>query len=272
MKSNYYKIRSALKATEALSYLHSITSMVLTNDDLIELAHEGAIDCFVEAEGEHLCWLAPDFERQDLVIPKGLQKICNLGRGDLDTSFRTNEIFLRIYNPFDIALKDYPVNKSSIVLYGELDRSENKTGWSTTNKGFQQEREYVIFFSREELDVLAARLIHMQEGGDQAQELERLKAEVERLKAENAELISMGANTGVANDLLFTHVTENLRLAARVQQEFYDPARFDIEDPDSYPLKGKILDKLKEWGIDSDTTAKAIERVATPFSRDKAKK
>lgn len=72
------------------------------------------------------------------------------------------------------------------------------------------------------------------------------------------------------DELEFTHITPLLKIVAAVQQRYYG-ATFDEGDTDSYPAKNKIIDWVQaEFGIKSQMTAGAVERVATPFDRNKA--
>lgn len=111
------------------------------------------------------------------------------------------------------------------------------------------------------------------EGADE--ETEDAYREVERLQAENTELkeevgrLQADSKNGA---VLFGHESENLRLVEWAINEFYHPDKFDVNDPKTHPKQEYMLAEIMRVHGVTGVTAKAVERIATPFSRDRAKK
>lgn len=127
----------------------------------------------------------------------------------------------------------------------------------------------------ERVQIDNARLIHKSESRERSEEMEALKAEVERLQAENTELkeevgrLQADSKNGA---VLFGHESENLRLVEWAINEFYHPDKFDVNDPKTHPKQEYMLAEIMRVHGVTGVTAKAVERIATPFSRDRAKK
>lgn len=98
-------------------------------------------------------------------------------------------------------------------------------------------------------------------------EIEALKAEIEQLKAESR--CSLSGQGG--RELGFTYITSALEMVSAVQQRYYG-ANFDIGDKRSYPPKDDIVEwVMEQYGI-KKPTANAVERIATPFDRNRAER
>lgn len=104
------------------------------------------------------------------------------------------------------------------------------------------------------------------------EELSRLRVHIAALEKELADIKasndqSTASQASTSSRLSFRHETDLLRLVAAVQARFLGD-NYDPKEKDSRPSKDSILDWLKtEHGITSAETAKAVDRVAMPFSR-----
>lgn len=107
-----------------------------------------------------------------------------------------------------------------------------------------------------------------EETEDAYREVERLQAENTELKEEVGRLQADSKNGAV----LFGHESENLRLVEWAINEFYHPDKFDVNDPKTHPKQEYMLAEIMRVHGVTGVTAKAVERIATPFSRDRSKK
>lgn len=280
MKVKYYRLRECLSAGEAIDYIRLLTSVDLTEADfMLLLLEERLLDCYV---------LIPRHKPKDYPLATGRQRLGDFLADDFEWRHDQQSTEL-IFHPFLYHEDKTIPRRKTILLYGCTDFEDSPTHWNADTGWFYPEA--LIYFLRVDVEALAAKMNNQpshqtlqEENQRLQQEIETLRAEVERLKADNDDLYGANKSLMLEQDekayisevdavprlnhgLAFTYPTQLLKLVADVQQKFYAPDRFDINEPDSYPRKSKITEWLAKNPQLSKADIDRVERVATPFDR-----